>query len=154
MMVVPSAYHGRSPGGRAHRTGTRADLTHANWKGPPISESMAAKGIARVPGISMHTRRGHLKSVHSKLGFPANANDHQNPATRPDRSRRTRSRTLLSGVHRACWSMILQFRTDDGMIGRVADRLRMRVLVGSGWSVLDDRGAAPIGSDCSRGAEL
>ena len=33
-----------------------------------LGQGMPARGIARVLGISVHTCRGYLKSVHAKLG--------------------------------------------------------------------------------------
>ena len=33
-----------------------------------LGEGMAAKGIARVLGITLHTCRGYIKSLHAKLG--------------------------------------------------------------------------------------
>lgn len=68
MMVAPSAYDGppMSPPGSGEpapsMTPRELDVLRCLGKG------MAAKGIARVLGISMHTCRGHVKSLHSKLG--------------------------------------------------------------------------------------
>jgi DNA-binding CsgD family transcriptional regulator len=33
-----------------------------------LGQAMPARGIARVLGISLHTCRGYLKSIHAKLG--------------------------------------------------------------------------------------
>ncbi len=68
MMVAPSAYTGPPSGPPASGgpvptvTPRELDVLRCLGKG------MAAKGIARVLGISMHTCRGHVKSLHSKLG--------------------------------------------------------------------------------------
>ena len=77
--VIPRTQAPVTGWGRAHRTGTRADPRELEVP-TDLGKGMAAKGIARVPGISMHTRRGHLKSVHSKLGFPANAKRSSRPS--------------------------------------------------------------------------
>jgi DNA-binding NarL/FixJ family response regulator len=68
LLVAPSAYRS---GPMAPRPTTEAapaltgrELDVLNYLG----QGMPARGIARVLGISVHTCRGYLKSVHAKLG--------------------------------------------------------------------------------------
>ena len=69
LLVAPSAYRSGStlmpqPGAEVAPTLTGRELDVLNYLG----QGMPARGIARVLGISIHTCRGYLESVHAKLG--------------------------------------------------------------------------------------
>lgn len=69
LLVAPSAYRGGpATAARANTeaapTLTGRELDVLNYLG----QGMPARGIARVLGISLHTCRGYLKAVHTKLG--------------------------------------------------------------------------------------
>ena len=68
MLVAPSAFKSLSPVSAAPRENvpalTQRELEVLTYLG----QGMAAKGIARVLGITLHTCRGYIKSLHAKLG--------------------------------------------------------------------------------------
>ncbi len=69
LLVAPSAYRSGPaaaprPKSESAPSLTGRELDVLNYLG----QGMPARGIARVLGISVHTCRGYLKSVHAKLG--------------------------------------------------------------------------------------
>jgi DNA-binding NarL/FixJ family response regulator len=69
MLVAPSAFSSGPaltprPADEVRPVLTQRELEVLNYLG----QGMPAKGIARVLGISLHTCRGYMKSLHSKLG--------------------------------------------------------------------------------------
>jgi DNA-binding NarL/FixJ family response regulator len=69
MIVAPTAFRGgRSTADRSPTTQTPALTPRELEVLTYLGRAMPATGIARVLGITVHTCRGHLKSVHNKLG--------------------------------------------------------------------------------------
>lgn len=67
MLVAPSTFSGRLP--QEHPAAARPSLTRREQEVLDcLGRGMPAKAIARVLGISLHTCRGYVKSLLSKLG--------------------------------------------------------------------------------------
>jgi len=69
LIVASSAYKGEPPSTPQPSTPAAPALTPRELEVLTyLGQGMPARGIARVLGISLHTCRGHLKSVYAKLG--------------------------------------------------------------------------------------
>ena len=69
LIVASSVYKGEPPSTPQPSTPAAPALTPRELEVLTyLGQGMPARGIARVLGISLHTCRGHLKSVYAKLG--------------------------------------------------------------------------------------
>ncbi|HYP45689.1 MAG TPA: response regulator transcription factor [Propionibacteriaceae bacterium] len=69
MLVAPSTFKGGPPRKQTARGASVPSLTQRELEVLVcLGHGMQAKGIARTLGITLHTCRGYIKSLHSKLG--------------------------------------------------------------------------------------
>ena len=69
MLVAPSTFRGGSVSTNTASSHNIPDLTHRELEVLTfLGQGMQANGIAHILGITLHTCRGYMKSLHSKLG--------------------------------------------------------------------------------------
>lgn len=69
MLVAPSTFRGGSASSQAEPAPAAPALTQRELEVLTyLGQGLQANGIAKILGISLHTCRGYIKSLHSKLG--------------------------------------------------------------------------------------